>query len=209
MQHAVVDVQSRQAIKELELSDLFAADFKESLIHQVVNAYLAGGRSGTKAQKNRSDVRGGGAKPWRQKGTGRARAGTTRGPLWRTGGVTFAARPRSFEQKVNKKMYRGAMVSIISELLRQGRMHIVEDIKLDSCKTKEVSSLLSTYNDDGARLLLITDKVTDELYLGGRNISWLDICSPELLDPVTLIQASNIVVTEAAIKQLEVQWSCK
>lgn len=208
MQQSVVDVKSKEVIRDIELSELFTAEYKEPMVHQVVNAYLAGARSGTKAQKTRSEVRGGGIKPWRQKGTGRARAGTIRSPLWRSGGVTFAAKPRSFKQKINKKMYRNALVSIISELMRLERFSVIDEVALTSHKTKDVAALFAPHKE-GGRLLLVSDVVSDELYFGGRNLSWLDICSPELLDPITLVHASKILITEAALKQLEVQLSCK
>ena len=208
-EQSVVDVKTGDVLKSIPLGEVFTAEYKEPLVHQAVQAYLAGARSGTKAQKTRSEVSGGGAKPWRQKGTGRARAGTIRSPLWRTGGVTFAAKPRSFKQKLNKKMYRGAVSAIISELFRQERLSIVNELSPASAKTKDIVSLLAPYYNQSGRLLLICDAVTDELYFGGRNIPWLDICSPELVDPVLLVQASTVLITEQALKQIEVQLTCK
>lgn len=186
----------------LQVSDtVFAVDFNEALIHQVVTAYMAGARAGTKAQKNRAAVSGGGAKPFRQKGMGRARAGTTRSPIWRSGGVTFAASPRDFGQKVNRKMYRGALRSILSELLRQERLVVVADIAVDAPKTKQ---LLGKLNDLGLQQVLIVAEQPDEnLYLAARNLHDVDICDVVELDPVSLIGFDKVLITSAAIKQLE------
>jgi large subunit ribosomal protein L4 len=181
--------------------DVFGAEFKTGLIHQVVTAYLAGGRGGTKAQKRRSDVSGGGQKPWRQKGTGRARAGTSRSPLWRGGGVTFAARPRDFGQKVNRKMYRGAVRSILSELARQDRLMVVSELRLSLPRTKELVALL-----DGLGVkdcLILTDGMDEALYLAARNLPGVDVLSAQEVDPVSLIAFENVVASEAAVKQLE------
>lgn len=179
----------------------FGREFNEALVHQVVTAYLAGARQGTKAQKNRSDVSGGGAKPWRQKGTGRARAGTIRSPLWRTGGVTFAATPRDFSQKVNKKMYRAAMQCIISELIRQQRLTIVEDIKVSAPKTKELVDQLKKLELNEA--LIITDSVDENLFLASRNIKKVDVCDLQGINPVSVINYAKVVITVGALKQLE------
>lgn len=191
--------------KKLSVEDtVFGCEFKEGLIHQVVTAYLAGARAGTKAQKTRSDVRGGGAKPFRQKGTGRARAGTIRSPIWRTGGVTFAARPRDYTQKVNKKMYRGAIRSILSELVRQERLLVVADIKVTEAKTKALVAQLKAFNTKG-KVLLVTENVEESLYLASRNlpdVALLDVVTT-LSDPVTLVTADQVVMTEAAVKALE------
>jgi len=186
----------------LEVSDeVFGADLKPGLIHQVVTAYMAGGRAGTKAQKGRSDVSGGGSKPYRQKGTGRARAGTTRGPLWRGGGVTFAARPRSYEQKVNRKMYRGALRSIVSELLRQERLVVVPELSVDAPKTK---ALLGKLADLGvADCLIVIDAVDENLMLAARNLRGVDVVSVEQIDPVSLIAFEHVVATQPALKRLE------
>src|SRR5579871_3623970 len=155
--------------KKLELADsVFACDFNEALIHQVVTAYMAAGRAGTKAQKTRAEVRGGGAKPFKQKGTGRARAGTIRSPLWRTGGVIFAAKPRSYKQKVNKKMYKGALRSILSELIRQERLLVIESFEIETPKTKALLQKLNEMKiDSGA--LIVADSVNENLYLSARN----------------------------------------
>ncbi|MFZ0789288.1 MAG: 50S ribosomal protein L4 [Chromatiaceae bacterium] len=181
--------------------DVFGAELKTGLIHQVVTAYLAGGRAGTKAQKRRSDVSGGGQKPWRQKGTGRARAGTSRSPLWRSGGVTFAARPRDFGQKVNRKMYRGAVRSILSELARQDRLMVVPELRLSVPRTKDLVALL---NGLGVKdCLILTDGLDEALYLAARNLPGVDVMSAQEVDPVSLIAFENVVASEAAVKQLE------
>lgn len=186
----------------LQVSDsIFSAEFNENLIHQVVTAYMAGGRAGTKAQKNRSDVSGGGAKPFRQKGTGRARAGTIRSPLWRGGGVTFAARPRSFEQKVNRKMYRGAMRAIVSELVRQDRLLAVAGFGLDAPKTKELYAKLQAMQLSGA--LIVTEQFDRNLMLAARNLPNVGVVTAAEVDPVSLIRFDKVVMTEAALKQLE------
>jgi len=184
---------------------VFACAFNEPLIHQVVTAYLSAGRAGTKAQKTRAEVRGGGIKPWRQKGTGRARAGTTRSPIWRKGGVTFAAKPRSYDQKVNKKMYRGALRSIISELIRAERWLVVESFSLDTLKTKEFMKkidLLKLFNIND-RLLIITEAVEENLYLATRNLSTIEVRDVAAVDPVTLVGSEKVLITVAALKQLE------
>jgi len=186
----------------LQVSDsVFAAEFNETLVHQVVTAYMAGGRAGTKAQKNRSDVSGGGAKPFRQKGTGRARAGTIRSPIWRGGGVTFAARPRSYEQKVNRKMYRGAMRAIVSELVRQGRLQAVAGFGLEAPKTKELSAKLKAMDLGGA--LIVTEQFDRNLMLAARNLPNVGVLTVSEVDPVSLIRFDKVVMTEAALKQLE------
>ncbi len=186
----------------VDVSDsVFGAAYNEALIHQVVVAYMAGARSGTKAQKNRSAVSGGGAKPFRQKGTGRARAGTTRGPIWRGGGATFAARPRSFVQKVNRKMYRGAVRSIVSELLRKERLTVVEDFVLETPKTREMAQKLSTL---GLRdVLLLVSAFDEKLFLAARNLPRVDVMTAAEVDPVSMIAFENVVATEAALRQLE------
>lgn len=179
----------------------FGKEFNEPLVHQVVTAFLAGGRQGTKAQKNRSDVRGGGRKPWRQKGTGRARAGTIRSPIWRSGGVTFAASPQSHEQKVNKKMYRGAMRCILSELVRQDRLVVVDEFSVDAPKTRE---LVSKLNDLGlSDVLIVTDQVDQNLYLSARNIPKVDVRDNRTADPVSLIGAEKVLMTVNALKKIE------
>ncbi|MBS9777585.1 MAG: 50S ribosomal protein L4 [Gammaproteobacteria bacterium] len=188
----------------VELSEaVFAADYNENLVHQVVVAYQAAGRQGTKAQKNRSAVSGGGAKPWRQKGTGRARAGTSRGPIWRGGGVTFAATNRDFSQKVNKKMYRAAIRCVFSELLRDERLVIVDSIKVDEPKTK---AFLSKFDDfAGKSMLLIDQEIGVETYLSARNVVGVNITDTVAIDPVSLIGHDVVVVTEEAAKKIE-EW---
>jgi large subunit ribosomal protein L4 len=186
----------------VQVSDtVFGAEYKPGLIHQVVTAYLAGARAGTKAQKNRSAVSGGGAKPYRQKGTGRARAGTTRSPLWRSGGVTFAASPRDYSQKVNRKMYRGAVRSILSELARQERLVVLGDWALTAPKTKEVVAKL---NELGlAEALIIVEGYDDPLFLAARNLPNVDVMTASGVDPVSMIAFEHLIVTEAALRRLE------
>jgi large subunit ribosomal protein L4 len=191
--------------KKLELADdIFACDFNEALIHQVVIAYMAAGRAGTKAQKTRAEVRGGGAKPFKQKGTGRARAGTIRSPLWRTGGKVFAAKPRSFKQKVNKKMYKGALRSIFSELIRQERLIIVDSFAIDAPKTKTLLKKLLEMKIEGAALI-VSDSIEENLYLAARNLSHIEVrdAATSATDPVSLVKAEKVVITEAAIKEIE------
>ncbi len=189
---------------QIEVSEaVFGRDFSEALVHQVVVAYLAGGRSGTKAQKNRSAVSGGGRKPWRQKGTGNARAGTIRSPLWRSGGVTFAAQPRDFTQKVNRKQYRAAMRSILSELARQDRLVVVESFEIEKPSTREV---LGKLNELGVnRGLIIDADVDSNLYLGTRNIPNVNTVAADRLDPVSLVGAEKVVMTRAAVEKVQ-EW---
>ena len=179
----------------------FGREFDESLVHQVVVAYAAGSRQGTRAQKTRSDVSGGGAKPWRQKGTGRARAGTIRSPIWRSGGVTFAARPQDHSQKVNKKMYRGAMKSILSELVRQERLQVVEEFAVSQPKTKELVNKLKDY--DMKDVLIITNEIDENLFLAARNLHKVDVRDVAAIDPVSLIAFDNVIITTDAVKQIE------
>ncbi|EHQ56470.1 MAG: 50S ribosomal protein L4 [Proteobacteria bacterium] len=179
----------------------FARDYNEALIHQVVTAYLAGGRQGTRAQKNRSAVAGGGKKPWRQKGTGRARAGTIRSPIWRSGGVTFAATPQDHSQKVNKKMYRSAMRSILSELARSERLVVVESMSLEQPKTKLLVEALKGYGLDN--VLIVASEVDQNLYLASRNLHKVDVRDVEGVDPVSLIAHEKVVVTVDAVKKFE------
>ncbi|MEJ2326259.1 MAG: 50S ribosomal protein L4 [Chromatiaceae bacterium] len=186
----------------LVVSDaVFGAEYKPALVHQVVTAYMAVARSGTKAQKSRSAVRGGGSKPWRQKGTGRARAGTTRGPLWRGGGQSFAAVPRSYDQKVNRKMYRGAVCSILSELARQERLVVLRDLSLDAPKTKELVAKLTAIGVTDA--LILTDDLQESLALAARNLPGVDVMTALEVDPVSLIAFGHVLATEAAVKKLE------
>ena len=179
----------------------FGAEFNEALIHQVVTAYLAGGRAGTKAQKNRSAVRGGGAKPWSQKGTGRARAGTIRSPIWVGGGRTFAAQPRNFQQKVNKKMYRAAMRSMLSELIRQDRLVVVEELSLEAPKTKLLAAKLKEMDLDS--VLILNEGFDEELFLAARNLPNVGICDASAIDPVVLIRFDKVLVTLPALKLIE------
>jgi len=179
----------------------FGKDFNEALIHQVVTAYLSGARQGTRAQKTRAEVSGGGKKPWRQKGSGRARAGSTRSPIWRTGGVTFAARPQDHSQKVNKKMYRAAMRSILSEIVRQDRLVVVENITAETPKTKQFTEQLKSLGVSNA--LIVADAVEQNLYLASRNIPYVDVRDVVALDPVSLIAHEKVVVTVPALKKIE------
>lgn len=182
---------------------VFGQSFNEALVHQMVVAYLAAGRSGTKGQKSRADVSGGGAKPWRQKGGGRARAGTTRGPLWRTGGVTFAASNRSYKQKLNKKMYRAGMRSIFSELLRQERLLVSDDIFPSAPKTKELVGKLKALGAENA--LIIIDAINSDLYLAARNLPGVEVCTSDSVNPVSLVHSQKVIVTTQAVKNIEVK----
>ena len=179
----------------------FGREFNEALVHQVVVAYAAGARQGTRAQKTRSEVSGGGAKPWRQKGTGRARAGTIRSPIWRTGGVTFAAKPQDHSQKVNKKMYRGAMKAILSELVRQERLIVVEEFSVEAPKTKALVAKLKELELNDA--LIVTGEVDENLFLAARNLYKVDVRDVTGIDPVSLIAFDKVVMTAAAVKQVE------
>lgn len=188
---------------KLKVADAaFDRPFSQALVHQVVTAHLAGARSGTKANKNRSAVSGGGAKPWRQKGTGRARAGTIRSPLWRGGGVTFAASPKDHSQKVNKKMYRGAMAAIVSELIRTDRLVVVDDFVMDSHRTKDLVNRLRE-DHDADRALIVVDEVEEKLYLSSRNLRGVHVVDSNGIDPVTLVSAQKVIVTKAAMKKIE------
>jgi large subunit ribosomal protein L4 len=189
--------------KKIEVADtVFGVRFNEPLVHQVVTAYLSAGRAGTHAQKTRAEVRGGGVKPWNQKGGGRARAGTIRSPLWRKGGIVFAAKPRDYSQKVNKKMYRGALRSILSELIRLDRLMLVESFEVETPKTKEFLSKLEKLNA-GASVLLITDSVDENTYLAARNVPRVDIRDVAAIDPVCLVGTEKVIITAAALKQIE------
>ncbi|MBT8132031.1 MAG: 50S ribosomal protein L4 [Gammaproteobacteria bacterium] len=188
--------------KGVDVSDeAFSSEFNEALVHQVVNAYMAGRRRGSKAQKNRAQVSGGGAKPWRQKGTGRARAGTSRGPIWRTGGRTFAARPRSFKQKVNRKMYRGAMSALVSELIRQDRLLVVESFSLDAPKTKGLVSKLKDMGLDDVLILL--EAYDENVHLASRNLQKVGALEVSAVDPVSLLHYDKVLTTVAALRRLE------
>ncbi len=179
----------------------FGAEFNEALVHQVVTAFMAGGRAGTKAQKNRSAVAGGGKKPWRQKGTGRARAGTIRSPLWRSGGVTFAATPRDHSHKVNRKMYRGAMRSILAELLRQERLIVVDEFKVDQPKTKLVQQKLRDMGVNDA--LIVVKELDDNLFLASRNLPKVYSCDVHALNPAALVGAERVIMSVDAVRHLE------
>jgi len=190
--------------KDIEVSDAtFGREFSESLVHQVVNAYLAGGRAGTKAQKNRSAVSGGGKRPWRQKGTGRARAGTIRSPIWRGGGVTFAAVPRDHSQKVNRKMYRGALQAILSELVRQDRLLVVDSLEVTEPRTKALAAVLADLGFETG--LIVTADINENLYLASRNLPGVYAVDVAAIDPVSLVAADKVVMTVDAIEKIQ-EW---
>ena len=193
---------NNDSAQSLEVSELvFGQDFNETLVHQLVTKYLSAARAGTKAQKNRAAVSGGGAKPFRQKGTGRARAGTTRSPVWRTGGVAFAAQPRSFDQKLNKKMYKVGIRSIFSELLRQNRISVCNDIVPATPKTKEFLGKIKGI--DAGRILIVTEQLEENLILAARNIPYIAVVTPSSVDPVSLVSADKVIATAAALKLIE------
>ena len=186
----------------VEVSDAaFAREFNEALVHQVVVAHMSAARQGSRAQKNRSAVRGGGKKPWRQKGTGRARAGTTRSPIWRSGGVTFAAQPQDHSVKVNRKMYRGALQCILSELIRQERLVVMDSFSVDTPKTKALLERLKGLDLDS--VLIVTEEVDQNLYLASRNVHVVDVLDVQAINPVSLISHDKVLITVAALKQLE------
>ena len=190
--------------KSIKVSDTtFDREFSEALVHQVVTAYLAGSRAGTKAQKNRSAVRGGGRKPWRQKGSGRARVGTIRSPLWRGGGVTFAAQPRDHSQKVNRKMYRGAIQAILSELVRQDRLVVVKDLDMAEPKTKLLADTLNELEVNSG--LIVAEPINENLFLAARNVPGLYVVDVAGLDPVSLVSADKVVITVDAVKKIQ-EW---
>lgn len=187
---------------QIALSDeIFGRDFNEPLIHQVVTAYMAGARSGTKAQKTRAQVRGGGAKPWRQKGTGRARAGTSRSPIWRGGGRAFAASPRNYEQKINRKMYRSAVRSILSQLVREERLVAIDDFVVEQPKTKLVLQALSRLNLD--HVLIVCSELSENLFLAARNIPCVGMVEVGAIDPAILVAYDKVIVTRQALSDLE------
>ena len=199
-----MDLQLHNSKEKITVSDtVFASDYKESLVHQLVTAYMAGGRSGTKATKNRSAVRGGGAKPWNQKGSGRARAGTIRSPLWRSGGVTFAAQPRDYTQKLNKKMYRAGIRSIFSELTRSERLIVVDDITVDAISTKQFLVKLKELGVE--KTLIITETGDEKLYLSARNLHNVEITDVTGINPVNLMRYDNVVVAVGAVRTIE-EW---
>lgn len=210
-----MELQLLNSSKKVKLpATIFNCDFKEALIHQAVTSYLSSGRAGTHAQKTRAEVRGGGIKPWRQKGTGRARAGTIRSPIWRKGGIIFAAKPRSYKQKMNKKAYRAAICSILSELIRQDRFSIVENLTVDLPKTK---SFVQTLNEvlkeniknglvlSKTKILIITQALDEILIRASRNLPGIEIRSPNELDPVVLVNAEKVLITKASLENIE-EW---
>lgn len=199
-----MELQLHNSKEMIAVSDtVFASEYKESLVHQLVTAYLAGARSGTKAQKNRSAVRGGGAKPWAQKGGGRARAGTIRSPLWRSGGVTFAAQPRDHSQKLNKKMYRAGIRSIFSELVRNERLRVVDDITVDAAKTKQLIAKLEELGV--SKTLIVTETGDEKLYLSARNLHYVDVTDVAGISPVNLVSFEDVVITVGAVRAIE-EW---
>ncbi len=201
MQLTLHKLGKKQAAKVDAADAVFGVDYNESLIHQAVVAYMASGRSGTKAQKTRSEVRGGGRKPFRQKGTGRARAGTIRSPIWRGGGVTFAAKPRNHEQKLNKKMYRGALRSILSELARQERLMVIDDIQLKEPRTKLMLEQLKSLSLQ--EVLIVTEEVTENLFLSTRNIPHVEVIDTTEIDPYLLVGFDKVLMTQAALEKVE------
>lgn len=197
-----MDISIYNTKKKVSVSDdAFAASFNETLVHQLVVSYMAAARAGTKAQKNRAAVSGGGAKPWRQKGTGRARAGTIRSPIWRSGGVTFAAAPRDFSKKLNKKMYRVGMRSLVSELLRQDRLILIEGLSVAEPKTKLMQAKLDELGVNNA--LVLTDGLDSSVYLAARNIPNIQVMDIAIVDPVSLVRQEKVVIDQAALKRLE------
>ena len=199
-----IELLSNTKNKDISISnDVFSKEFNESLIHQAVVSFMAASRQGSAKQKNRSEVRGGGKKPYRQKGTGRARAGTIRSPLWRGGGVTFAARPRDYSKKLNKKMYRAAIKSIFSELVRQNRLVAIEKPVLEKPKTKEIASFLNEFSL--SKVLIIIDELDMNLYLSARNIPNVDVITVREINPVNLLKPQKVAVTSDALKQIE-EW---
>ncbi len=189
-------------VSTVSVSDVaFAREYNEDLVHQVVTAYMAGARQGTRAQKNRAAVNGGGKKPWRQKGTGRARAGTTRSPIWRSGGVTFAAQPQDHSQKVNRKMYRAAMQTIMSELARQDRLVVIESFDLEVPKTKLLLKRLDEYGVDN--VLIVSAEIDENLYLAARNLHKVNVSDVDGIDPLSLIGHDKVMVTVDAVKKFE------
>lgn len=202
MELSIAKPGNADASGKVQVSDVtFGREYNEDLVHQVVTAYLSAGRQGTRAQKTRSEVRGGGKKPFRQKGTGRARAGTIRSPLWRSGGVTFAAKPQDHSQKVNRKMYRAALQVILSELARQDRLIVVEEFAVEQPKTKLLVQALGQYGLDN--VLIVGDDVTENLYLAARNLHKVDVRDVAGVDPVSLIAYDKVMVTVPALKKFE------
>lgn len=199
-----MDLQVQGGGSAIQVSDnTFGREFNETLVHQVVVAYMAAGRAGTKAQKTRSAVSGGGAKPWRQKGSGRARAGTIRSPLWRGGGTTFAAVPRDYSQKVNKKVYKAAIRAILSELVRQDRLVVVESFGVDAPRTKELVGKLKDLGLAEGSALIITEDPDENLFLAARNLHQVDVFDAATVDPVSLVKFDKVLVTVPAVRQFE------
>jgi large subunit ribosomal protein L4 len=189
--------------QDLQVSDAtFAREYNEALVHQVLVAYMAGGRAGTKAQKTKAEVRGGGIKPWRQKGTGQARAGSIRSPIWVGGGRAFAAKPRDFSQKVNRKMYRGAMQAMLSELARQERLAVVNGIELEAPKTKLLVQKLGELNL-GSNVLIVIEAHDEKLELAARNLPYVDVMPVSSLDPLSLARHDRVLATAGAVRLLE------
>ncbi len=196
-----MELQSKSGAAVTVSDDVFGAPYNETLVHQVVNAYMAGARSGNSSQKTRSDVRGGGAKPWRQKGTGRARAGTIRSPIWRGGGATFASSKRDYTQKVNRKMYRVAMRSVFSELVRSGRLNVVDSIPVSAPKSKELRVALKDWEVTDA--LIIDSGVNDNLHLAGRNFPGISTLDVDGINPWIMLRHKSVIVTSEALKKIE------
>lgn len=199
-----MELQLAKGKKKVKVSDqTFGQEFNEGLIHQVVTAYMAGGRAGTKAQRTRAAVRGGGAKPWRQKGTGRARAGSIRSPLWRGGGKIFAAAPRDYAKKVNRKMYRSAMSSILSELVRQDRLVVVDELELNEPKTRELLGKLKELGLE--RTLIVTADADAKVFLAARNVPGIEVLDVTEMNPVSLVGAEKVLMTMPVVQKLE-EW---
>lgn len=198
-----MELQIHQSESKLSVAEaVFGAAYNEPLVHQIVTAYLAGGRAGTKAQKSKAMVRGGGKKPWKQKGTGQARAGSIRSPLWRGGGKTFAAVPRDHSQKVNKKMYRGAIRSIVSELNRNGSLLVAETFAVESAKTSGLVAKLAAF-ETRHHVLIVTDEVDQNLFLSARNLPYVEVVDVDGINPVALLSFDKVLMTTPAIKKLE------
>ena len=197
-----MDIAIHQSSDKVSVSeDAFGAEFNEALVHQLVTSYMSGARAGTKAQKNRAAASGGGAKPWRQKGTGRARAGTIRSPIWRSGGVTFAASPRDYSKKLNKKMYRVGMRSLVSELVRQERLIVIAELGVSEPKTKVMQQKLADLGV--SNVLILTDGLDSSVYLAARNIPNVQVMDVAIVDPLSLVCQEQVVIDQAALKKLE------
>ncbi len=196
-----MELQSKSGAAVSVSEAVFDAPYNETLVHQVVTAFLAGARSGNSAQKNRAAVRGGGAKPWRQKGTGRARAGTIRGPIWRGGGITFASAKRDYSKKVNKKMYRGAMRAVMSELARSGRLTVVDTVPVTAPKSRDLREVMKSWEIDNA--LIVDAGMNDNLHLAGRNFPHITTTDVDGINPWLMLKHKNVILTAAAVKQIE------